>query len=118
VNEIAMQPGIDPSKGQQLRMSAALDDMAVVEYQNQVSTANSAESVRYNKGRSTLKQHFQCPLQAGFGDAVDRAGRLVQDQNSRVGQEGAGETDELPLSQGESGALLNNLRAQPIGQRL
>jgi hypothetical protein len=44
-----------------------------------------------------------------LGGAVDGAGAVVQDQDARVGQEGAGDGDALSLPAGEGHAALADL---------
>ncbi len=45
-------------------------------------------------------------LQQELGAGVDRGRRLVEDQQRRIGQERAGDRDELPLAGRQAGALL------------
>ena len=44
-----------------------------------------------------------------LGADVDRARRLVEDQDARVGEQRAGEGDELALAEREPGAALAEL---------
>ena len=52
-----------------------------------------------------------------LGVDVDVRGRLVEDQDARVGDERAGEGDELALAGGELHAALADLGVEPVRQR-
>ena len=45
-----------------------------------------------------------------FGGAVDGAGRVVQDQDARIGEQRAGDGDALALTAGERDAALADHR--------
>ena len=53
-----------------------------------------------------LAQPVERPLDAGFRLDVERAGGLVEDQDRRVLQDGAGDGDALALAARERGAAL------------
>jgi hypothetical protein len=50
-----------------------------------------------DEGRAALGRGVQGLLDLGFGDRVQRAGRLVQDQDRRVLENGAGDRQALTL---------------------
>ena len=51
-----------------------------------------------------------------FGGGVDGAGGFIEHEDARVGQEGAGEADELPLAQRHVGAALADIGLVAFGQ--
>jgi hypothetical protein len=61
-----------------------------------------------------LSQHL---LDGGLGAAVERAGRLVEDQDRRVFEQRAGNGDALLLAAGELEAALAHPRLIALGQR-
>ena len=56
-------------------------------------------------------------LDAPLGVQVDVRGRLVEDEDPRVGDQRAGERDELALAGRELHAALADLGVEPVGQR-
>ncbi len=65
---------------------------------------------------SPSEQGGEGGLDRRLGAGVDPAGRLVQDQDARVGEHGAGEGEELPLPFAEGAAPLAKLRLVAIRQ--
>ena len=55
-------------------------------------------------------------LDRRLGAAVERAGRLVEDQDRRVLEQGAGDGDALLLAAGELEAALADHRLVAVGQ--
>ena len=53
---------------------------------------------------------------AGLGDGVDGGGRVVQDEDRRVGGQRAGQRDPLALAAGERTAALGDRRVDTVGQ--
>lgn len=98
-------------------MGAALGDATLVEDENQARLANGAETVGDDERGAATQQDFEGALEAGFGDGVDGAGGFVQHKDARVGEERAGETDELTLAEGEGGALFADLSFESLRQR-
>ena len=62
------------------------------------------------------KQAFQGLLDQGFGDGVDVGGGFIQDQDARVGQDGAGDADELALPDREVDAAFQDAGLVAIRQ--
>ena len=63
------------------------------------------------------EQPLQAPLDRLLGAHVDVGGRLVEDQDPRLGQQRAGEGDELALAGRELDAALADLGLDPFRQR-
>ena len=59
----------------------------------------------------------QRPLDEPLGRDVERRGRLVEDQHRRVGEEGAGERDELALAGAQPAALVGDVGLVAVGHR-
>ena len=62
------------------------------------------------------QQNRQRGLQSRLGLPVDAAGRLVENQNPRVGQHGPREADQLPLPDRQTGAAFSDTCLKPVGQ--
>src|SRR5689334_9813965 len=92
---------IEAAGVEQLLVRALLNDLAVVDDHYLVRIADGAEAVGDDEAGAALAQAEQGLLDADLGAGVNAAGGLVQDQDSRVGQDGAGDGQELALSLAE-----------------
>src|SRR3954471_25010738 len=81
--------------------------MAVLDYQDQIRVANSAEPVRNHHARAALEQRTQSLLDEGLGAGVYVARCFIQYQDARVGKYRPGEGDELALALAQSPAALS-----------
>ena len=79
-------------------MPAALDDAAVFENQDHVGLPDGREPVGDDEGRPPLHELGEALLDRGLVLAVEGGGRLVQDQDARVGQDRPRDRDALPLA--------------------
>ena len=82
-------------------MRALLDDPAVLEHDDQVGVADRREAVGDDERGPAVQEAAERPLDLLLGADVDRARRLVEDQDPRVGEQGAREGDELALAERE-----------------
>ena len=62
------------------------------------------------------EQALEALLDRLLGAHVDVGGRLVEDQDPRLGEQGAGEGDELALAGRELDAALADLGLDPVRQ--
>ena len=93
-----VEPGVGAVGGQQLVVGALLDDVAGLHHQDQVGVADRRQPVRDDEARPAGAQRGHRPLDQHLGAGVDRAGRLVEDQDRRVGQERPRDGDQLLLA--------------------
>src|SRR2546423_3932396 len=94
----------------QLVMAALLDDLSLLEHDDQVGVANRRQAVGDDECRPSGEEKPERLLDLPLGADVDGRGRLVQDQNSRVGEERASEGDQLALAERESAPAFLHLR--------
>ena len=80
----------------------------------QVGVADRREAVGDDERGAAVEQAAQRALDAALGADVDRARRLVEDQDARVGEQRARERDELPLAEREAEAALAELRVVAV----
>jgi hypothetical protein len=99
-DEFVVEFGVEAVGLKQGFVRAALDNFAVVEHEDLMRFANGAESMSDDESCSAAQQQFESPLQSGFGHGIDRAGRFIQHDDSRVRQNRASEAYNLALSQG------------------
>src|ERR1700738_1241540 len=83
---------------------SAFDHMSVVEHQDARGIANGREPVRDHEGGASLHHLVERGVNLGFGDGVERAGRLVEDQDRRILQQRARDRQPLPLAAGRHAA--------------
>ena len=70
----------------------------MIDVEDLVRVLDRRQAVRDDEARAPLEQMLQAGLQRLLGARVDVARRLVQDQDTRVGEQHAREGDELALA--------------------
>ena len=98
-------------------MAAGLDDAAVVEHDDLVGVAHGREPVRDRDRRPALREPVERLLHEPLGLGVERARRLVEDEDRRVAQDRARDRDPLLLAAGEAVAALADDGVVALGQR-
>ena len=86
--------------GVELLVCAALEDPALFDDQYLIGAADCGEAMRDDEGRSTLHEVAEAVLNHCLALRVERACRLVEDENAGVGEDGAGDGEALPLTAG------------------
>ena len=79
-------------------MVAAFDDPTAPNDQDLVGVDDRRKTVGDHQGRSAGPHLAQGGLDGGLRGTVKRAGRLVEHQQSRIGQQRARQTHPLPLA--------------------
>ena len=82
-------------------MGAALDDAAGFDDEDLIGAADGGEAVGDDEGGAAAHQVRKAFLNEGFGFGVEAGGGFVENQDARVGQDGAGDGDALRLAAGE-----------------
>src|ERR1700744_3887871 len=96
-------------------MGALLDDLAVFEDDDLAGAAGGGEAVGDDDGGAAVEEALEASLDRFLGPHVDVGGRLVEDQDAGLGEEGAGEGDELALARREGDAALADLGLDSVG---
>ena len=81
-----------------------------------VAAAHGGQAVRDDDHRAALDDLAHVVLDDALAFVVQRAGRLVQDQDARPGRQGAGDGDALTLPAGQVGAALLDGRVVALRQ--
>src|ERR1700686_4780951 len=81
----------------ELFVSAAFDNLSLLDHQNLIGAPNSRQAVRDHKGRAALHQVGEPLLNHLLGFGIEAGGGLVQNQNAGFSQNGACNRDPLPL---------------------
>ena len=87
-------------------MCAALHNAAGLHHQDLIRAADGRQPVRDHERRAALHQVPQAFLNQRLGFGIQARGRLVQNQNARIGQNRARNRNPLPLPAGEFHAAL------------
>src|SRR5262249_60874978 len=103
---LVVQLAVSAVDGEQFLMRAALDDLAVLEHQDLVGAADGREPVGDDEGGAAGAQRLQAILNHRFALAVEARGRLVENQDPRVGENRARDRDALPLPARQPDAAL------------
>ena len=82
-------------------MRAVLDNLAVLEHDDQVGVADRRQAMGDHERGAVGEQRPQRLLDRPLRPDVDRRRRLVEDEDARVGEQGAREGDELALAERE-----------------
>src|ERR1700674_95843 len=81
----------------ELFVSAAFDNLSLLDHQNLIGAPNGRQAVRDHKGRAALHQVGEPLLNHLLGFGIEAGGGLVQNQNAGFSQNGACNRDPLPL---------------------
>src|SRR6185503_3303755 len=94
----APQPRIGAAAPHQLGMRAGLDDAAVVQDDQPVHARDRREAMRDRDHGAALHQRIELLLDRGLDLAVERRGRLVEDEDRRILEDDARQGDALALA--------------------
>src|SRR5580700_9180103 len=92
-----VQPSVEAVLLEELGVRPEFDDASVVEHDDSIALQDRRQSVSDDDARAIAQQVREGLLNQRFGLAVQRAGGLVQDENPRVGQKRARQSDTLLL---------------------
>ncbi len=97
-------------------MAALLDDASPVEDDEAVHAGDGAQAVGDHEGRASVHEPPQGVLDEDLALRVQGAGRLVEQQDRGVAQDGPGQGDALALAARELHAPLPHQRGEALGE--
>src|SRR5688500_12767076 len=97
-------------------MAAALGDPALIEDDDLVGVDHGRQAVGDDDAGAARRDVVQRLLDRRLGAAVEGAGRLVEDQDRRGLEQGAGDGDALLLAARQLETALADLRLVAVGQ--
>src|SRR5215472_15063438 len=100
------QPSVDAAFGKQTRVVAHFDDAAMLHHDQAVHRSDRRQPVRDRDHGLAFHQSVQTRLDRGLDLAVERARRLVEQQDRRILEHDASDRDALPLAAAELDAAL------------
>ena len=111
------QARIKAALGQKLEMLALLDDLAAIEHDDVVGMHDRGEAMGDDEAGALARHALERVLDLALGMAVERRSRLVEHENGRRLQNGAGDRHALLLAAGEFQAALADERIVAERQR-
>src|SRR5581483_1305944 len=87
-------------------MRARLYGGSVLDHENTVGAANGGQAVGNDKRRAILHEHIEGLLHQTLAFRIESTGRLIENEDCRVLQDGAGDGHALPLPAGKLDAAL------------
>ena len=91
-------------------MPAVLDDLAALDHQDAVGMHDGVQPVRDDDGGAVLAEMLDRLLHLALGFGIERGGRLVEQDDRRVLEQGARNGDALALAAGQLRAVLADRR--------
>ena len=117
-----MQPCLEPMEScisaaglDQIVMGAVLDQAAALDGDDAIGHPQRGEPMRDDEHRSALRDLRHVLLNDALALVVERACRLVENQDARIGNQRAGDGDALPLAAGQAAAALTDDRVIAFG---
>src|SRR5579875_700221 len=99
---------------QQFVVCSLVYQFAALQNEYFIRPAYLREAVRNQERRAALQKAMDGSLDFVLSRAVNGAGRIVEDEDARVGQQRAGNGDTLALSAGKRHAALADHRLVPV----
>src|SRR5260370_29041241 len=96
-----VEPGIEAFLLEKILVGATFHDFALINDQNDISGQDSRETMGDGQRGTILHQWLQGGLDQARGMGIEGAGRLIQDEDSRVFQNDARDGYALLLTTGE-----------------
>src|SRR5260370_22444979 len=92
------QPAVDVAPVEKLRMGADVVDAATLKHEDRVGVHQRGEAVRDDNQRPALRDAQQVGVDDGLAVGIERAGRLVEDQDPRIADQRPGDGEPLLLT--------------------
>src|SRR5436190_9541801 len=108
---------VPASRQDQILVPTGLDNAAVIEHDDLIGAAHGREPVRDRDRRPALGEPVQRLLDEPFGLGVERACRLIEDEDRRVPQDRPRDRDPLLLAAREAVAALTDDRVVALRRR-
>ena len=97
-------------------MAALAHHLALLHHHDALEPLDGGEAVRDDDGGAAHHQIGQPGLHQPFILGIQRAGRLVQQQQRRIAQDGAGDRQALALAAGQRHAALADQGVETLRQ--
>src|SRR5438034_2420364 len=109
-----MQPLVRGTAGQQLRVGADRGNAAAVQYDDAIGDLQCVEAVGDDQRGAVAHEFLECAVNGRLALGVVLAGELVEDEDARVAQDGAGQGQALLLAARQLPRRLADLRLEAL----
>src|SRR5260221_7187266 len=113
----ALQGCVAPAGGDELVVGAVFDKAAAVDGDDAVAAADGREPVRDDEHRSPAADLLHALLDDALALVIERARRLVENEDARIGDERARDRQPLLLAAREAAAALADDRVVAARRR-
>src|SRR5262245_15383215 len=110
----AVQLGIVTAGGDEIVVRTELREPAVVHDADAVGASRGRQPVRDDDRRTPRHEVLERTLYRMLGTGIEVRRRLVEDEDGRVGQRGAGERNELPLPRRKARTAFTDLGVEAV----
>src|SRR5437667_4106682 len=110
----AMELRVYPGGGEEFGVPSGLGDTARVQHDDAVGPLDSGEPMCDHERCAALHERLERLLDVALGFAVESGGGLVENQHRRVLEEGARDSEPLPLPARKAHAVLADHGAEPF----
>ena len=108
------QRAVDAIVPQEGIRRAVLHEAALLQHEDAIEAAHRGQAVRDGDDGAAVHEAAERLADQLLRFAVERRGRLIEQQQGRVLQEGAGDGDALPLSARQADAAISDQRVQSL----
>src|SRR5882672_945377 len=98
--------GVGTAARDELAMRALFDDLALVQHDDAIRGLHRREAMRDHEHCATFTNQPHVVLDHALGFIIERAGRLVEDQDARIREQGSRDRDALALAARKIRAVL------------
>ena len=112
----AGEPGIESFGGEELLVSAAFDDFAMVQDEDRAGMSDGAEAMSDDEAGAAGHESIEGLLDEPFGGGIHAGGGLVEDKDGSVAQEGACDADPLFFADAQFDAAFADAAVVTLGE--
>lgn len=109
---------IEAIEGEELVVGASLNDMAMVEHNDGIGRADSAQAVGNGDGGAAFHKGVETLLHSEFALGIKGRGSLVENKDRGIAEEGTGDADALALATRKVEATVADGGVVAVGERL
>ena len=102
----------------QFRVAALFHHLTLIKHDDAVGLQHGGETMGDDDSGAVGHQAIQCQLHQALGFRIERARRLVQQQQRGIPQDGPGDGDALALAAGQAHATLAEIGIEPLWQAI
>src|SRR4030095_1075129 len=113
---VRVQPGVIALALQEFRVGPVLDNASLVEHQDTVGRAHGRQTMGNEEHRTSPTHVGKVALNNGFGLVVKSTGGFVEDEDTRVADQGTRNRQALTLATREGTAVLAHQGIVAFGQ--